>query len=95
MSPIRFRIRTTMIVVALAAALMCLLRFALFINDLIGFDFLFFVAVNLALFVFVPIVTIVETLFFVGYFGFRWWRRVSQMSAPVEPEPGRLLRRGD
>jgi hypothetical protein len=95
MSPFRFRIRTTMIAVALAAVVMCVLRFALFIYHVFGFDFLYFVAVNLALFVFIPIVTIVETLFFVGYFWFRWRRRISQMSAPLEPEPGRLLGQGD
>lgn len=68
MSAIRFRIRTIMIAVALAAVVMCILRFTLLIYDFFGFDFLYFVAVNFTRVVFIPIVTIVETWFFVGYF---------------------------
>ncbi len=82
-----------MIAVALAAVVMCGLRFAIVIYDMLGFDFLYFVAINLTLFVFIPIVTIVETLFFVGYFWIRWRRRVGQMSAPLET--GGPLWRGD
>jgi hypothetical protein len=93
MFPIRFRIRTIMIAVALAAVVMCVLRFTLLIYDAVGFDFLYFVAVNSVLFVFIPIVTIVETLFFVGYFWFGR-KRVGQMPATGRtgtPAP----RRGD
>jgi hypothetical protein len=75
-----------MIAVALAAVVMCALRVALLVYDFFGFEFLYFAGVNLALFVFIPIITIAETLFFVGYFWFHWRRRVGQMSAPLEPE---------
>jgi hypothetical protein len=80
MCPIRFRIRTIMIAVALAAVVMCVLRVILLIYECLGFGFLYFVAVNLTLFVFITIVTIVETVFFVGYFWFSR-NRAGQMSA--------------
>lgn len=82
MPPIRFRIRAIMIAVALAAVVMGVLRFALLMYDFFGFHFLYMVAVNSALFVFIPMLTIVETFFFVGYFWFGWMR-VGQKSATV------------
>ena len=79
MPPIRFRIRTIMIAVVLAAVVMDVLRFILLLYDFFGFRFLYVAAVDLTLFVFIPIVTIVEILFFVPYFWFRR-KRVGQMS---------------
>jgi hypothetical protein len=90
MHRIRFRLRTIMIAIAVLAVMMCVLRSILLVYDFFGPELLFFAFVNLSLFVFLPVLTIVEFLFFVGYFWFRR-KRGAQTLMPrrlATPEPG-------
>jgi hypothetical protein len=59
------------IAVALLAIAMGVLRFVLLVYDFFGAEFLFFVALSAAVYLYIPAVVIVEFLFFVVYF----WRR--------------------
>jgi hypothetical protein len=69
---IRFRLRTIMIAIVLVAALMGVVRYVLFLYSALGIDPLLFLALNATLYVYIPILVIVELLFFVSYF---WLRR--------------------
>jgi hypothetical protein len=79
-----------MAVVAVVAVTLAVLRA---LSDFFGFGFLFFFAVNVALFVYIPILVIVELLFFVLYFPLRRKRRervetADRTMAPGSPESG-------
>jgi hypothetical protein len=89
MSWIRFRLRTILIMVAVVALLMGVLRFILWVDAFAGIDLLYFVLVNVTIFVYLPILVIVEVVFFAAYLWFRR-RRVGQVertdgTAPAEP----------
>jgi uncharacterized membrane protein YidH (DUF202 family) len=71
MSRIRFRLRTILILVAVVALMMGVLRFILWVDAFAGIDLLFYVLVNVTIFVFIPILVIVEGLFFAVYLWFR------------------------
>jgi hypothetical protein len=58
--------------VAISAVVMGVLRV---LCDFFGFDLIFFLAVNLLLYVYIPIVVVVELLFFAFYFPLRRKRR--------------------
>ncbi len=89
MPRIRFRLRTILILVALVALVMGVLRFILWVDAFAGIDLLFFVLVNVTIFVYLPILVIVEVVFFAAYLWFRR-KRAGQIvrpdgSAPAEP----------
>jgi hypothetical protein len=88
MPRIRFQLRTIMITVAVLAVMMGVLRFILLLSDSFGPDLIFKGFVNLALFVYLPVLAIVEFLFCVGYFCFRrkWARQASTPRRLLTPE---------
>jgi hypothetical protein len=71
MARVRFRVRTLMIAIVLAAVVMGILRFVLLIGDFFGFEFVYYAVTIFSVFVIFPVVTIVEVLFFAGYLWFR------------------------
>jgi len=71
MPQIRIQLRTMMIGIAALVVLFGALRFVLWFHEVFGIEFLFYIAYNVAIFLFIPLVTIVEFIFFAFYF----WRR--------------------
>jgi hypothetical protein len=71
------------------AVVMAVLRATLFLYDLLGSDFLYSVAVNATLFVYIPILVIVELVFFAFYFPLRRKRRARVQTADRIMAPGR------
>jgi hypothetical protein len=60
-----------MIMVAAVAVVLAALRFILWVDTVAGIDLLVFVLVNVTIFVFLPILVIVEILFLAFYVWFR------------------------
>ncbi len=94
MSPIRFRLRTTLILVALVALVMGVLRFIIWVNTFLPTDVIFFILVNVTIFIFLPILVIVEILYLAFYL---WFRRTpaSQIRRAGKPAPPELRLSGE
>jgi len=90
----RFGIRTMMFVVVLAAMLLGALRFILLILDCFGSGFLYFLVSSFTLYVFLPMLVIVESIFALGYFWLRR-RRVHQTQARSNCDARTIRKRGD
>jgi len=85
----RVGIRTMMIVVVLAAMLLGALRLILLMLDVFGSDFLYFVVSAFTLYVFLPTLVIVESIFALGYFWLRRKRALQTLKPATiaTPEP--------